>query len=510
MIIRCSECGVQYRIDKKRLSDQNRIFRCSQCGEILRQISPSDDSPKTPTESAAPTNKPRYLLIICPDCGAKYRLSTQRLKEGKSGLRCRNCDRIISLRHEQPARSLKVQVIRTDQPESQSQGSRQPVFQTYSGTKDSKKKKLVILASACTGLLVLIAAGIFFGYPLLLPKNQPQRSIREPSARSIQKPGSAAGQPFVLLEVDLPAFLRELKQRLPYAASDPRWRFVSVLGELSAVRRVFFLLYPDPQDRILPVLVLQGNKAADLKKVLLHNDPWQHLLVPAEGNAYRFHPKALGVAATSGFPAKSYRIWIHADWAVCAPQKQSPLWQDGMKQWHAYSVSRFAETVEKPIRLVGLAVRIPENLPTGWTHSLIPETVTRDDPQTRLAIDAAAPFLALLDRSIQQIVSMAGVFRFVGDDARSLQYAQQFRAGINGNDVFNRLQSGSLPGDRTSISAIISKLLHHDRLHTSVELHENRLTVDLQWQSDDDQALLQAVIEAVFGPRQFEETTRTP
>ena len=174
-----------------------------------------------------------------------------------------------------------------------------------------------------------------------------------------------------------------------------------------------------------------------------------------------------------------------------------------MKQWHAYSVFRYAETVEKPIRLVGLAVRIPKNLPKGWTHSLIPETVSRDDPQARRTIDAAAPFLALLDHSIQQIVSMAGAFRFVGDDGRSLQYAQQFRAGIDGSDVFTRLQSGSLPGDRTSISAIIGRLLHHDRLHTSVELHKNRLSVDLQWQSDDDQALLQAVIDAVFGPKQL-------
>ena len=443
------------------------------------------------------------MLIICPDCGAKYRLSTQRLKEGKSGVRCRNCDRIISLRREPPTRSLKVQVIRTDQPKSPSEDSRQPVFQTYSGTTNSKKKKLVMLASACTGLLALISVAIIFGYPLLLPRHQPQRNIAEPSAQSIQSPDRAADQPFVLLEADLPALRRELTQRFTHTASDPRWQFVSVLEKLSAVRRVSVLLYPDTQDRILPVLVLQGSKATDLKNAMLHNDPWQHLFVPAEENAYRFHHKALGIADTGGFPAKSYRIWFHADWAVCAPQKQSPLWQDGMKQWHAYSVFRYAETVEKPIRLVGLAVRIPKNLPKGWTHSLIPETVSRDDPQARRTIDAAAPFLALLDHSIQQIVSMAGAFRFVGDDGRSLQYAQQFRAGIDGSDVFTRLQSGSLPGDRTSISAIIGRLLHHDRLHTSVELHKNRLSVDLQWQSDDDQALLQAVIDAVFGPKQL-------
>ena len=165
---------------------------------------------------------------------------------------------------------------------------------------------------------------------------------------------------------------------------------------------------------------------------------------------------------------------------------------------------------DRPIRLIGLAVRIPENLPKGWTHSLIPESVGRGDPEARQTIDAAVPFLALLDRSIQQIVSMAGVFRFVGDGGRSLQYAQQFRAGNDGNDVFTRLQSGSPFGDRTSISAIISKLLHHDRLNTSVELHESRLTVDLEWQSDDDQALLQAVVEAVFGSNRFEGTNRPP
>ena len=425
-------------------------------------------------------------------------------------MRCRSCDRIISLRREQPTRSFKVQVIRTDQPEGQPADSHQPVFQTYSGTEGSKKKKVVILASACVGLLVLIAAGIFFGYPQLLSKQQSQHRILGPPAHSTQAPDSAAVQPFILLEADLSALRRELKQRFSHASSDPRWGFATFLGELSTVRRIHLFIYPDPQDRILPVLVLQGNKAADLKRTLLQNDPWQHLLVPAEGNSYRFNPKALETAAAGGFPASSYRIWIHADWAVCAPQKQSKLWQAGMKQWHAYSVARFAETVEKPIRLIGLAVQIPENLPRGWTHLLIPESVRRGDPEARQTIDAAAPFLALMDRSIQQIVSMAGAFRFVGDGGRSLQYAQQFRAGNDGNDVFTRLQSGNPLGDRTSISTIISKLLHHDRLHTSVELHESRLTVDLEWQSDDDQALLQAVVEAVFGSNRFEGTDRPP
>lgn len=448
------------------------------------------------------------MLISCPDCGTKYRFSAQRLKEGKSRLRCRKCGRIISLRRKQPSRSLKVQVIRTDQRESEASETRQPVFQTYSGKPDTRKRRVFLLASAATGMLVLIATGIFFGYPLLFHKGPPGHSARETPFRAAKSTEGVGKEPFILLEADLPALRRELQKRLPFIIDDPNWRFASAVLAVSEIQRMKLLLYPDPENQMLPVLILQGNESADLKKPLLHSDPWERILLPAEGNAYRFNPMVLETAAKSGFPAKSYRIWFHPGWAVCAPLKQSQLWEGGTERWHSLAVARFAEALEKPIQLAGLSVRIPQNLPRGWTNSLIPDSLRRSDRDSRQAIAAAADFLALLDRSMQQIDSMAGVFRFLGDKGRQLQYAQQFREGFDAIPVFNRLQSGENQNDHESIVATFGELLHHDRLNTTIELHESRLTVGLQWQAEDDQALMQAVIEAVFSPKHAQKPTR--
>ena len=448
-------------------------------------------------------------MVSCPDCGAKYRLSTQRLKEGKTGLRCRHCDRIISLRRTQPSRSLKVKVIRTDQPESILSQPRQPVFHTYSGIPKSRNKKIVFLASAAAGLLALVVTAIFFGYPLLFPNISLERIFREPPARTGLTPADGDEQPFAYIDTDLPALQKELAARLPFIMDDPRWRFAAAVLKAAEFQRAKIFLYPDSGSQMLPVLVLQANKAADPPSTLLRRIPVKGILLPAEGNAYRFGPKALEIADGSGFPAASYRIWFHTDWMVCAPKKQSRLWADGNAGWHNYSVARFPESFEQPIRLAGITVRIPEDLPRGWTRSLIPDSTQNSDPVGLQLIDAATDFLVLLDSSMQQIDSMAGVFQFTGETGRSLQYIQRFRQGIDGNPVFTRLQSDNNHQDRTTIGAIFSKLLHHDRLNTSVQFRESQLNIRLEWQAEDDQAMRQAAFDAVFGPNRFEMPHQT-
>jgi predicted Zn finger-like uncharacterized protein len=494
MIIRCSECGVQYRIDEGRLFDQARIFRCSQCGEILRKAPSSEKSPSTPKSAT------QSLLIRCPDCGTKYRLSAERLTDKTSGLRCRNCGRVISLHRQSPSRSLKVKVIRTDQPENKPTAARQPVFQTYSARSNSRKRKLVLLASASAGLIALVFTGIFFGYPLLFQRRPPGGNIRETSVRQAPAPADLEKQPFFVLEADLPALRRELQSRDSVITNDPKWRFASAVLDSAGLLRAKLFLFPDPESQLLPVLVLQGANIADLKEGFFRSKPLAGILLPAEGAAYRFSPDAVTSASANGFSAESYRVWFHPGWVVCAPLNQSQLWKDGQKRWQSFAVARFSETLEKPIQLVGLSIRFPQDLPSGWTRWLIPDPINRNDPVARQRIETAANFLVLLESSIQQIDSMAGVFRFAGERGRSLQYAQQFRRGIDGNQVFTRLQSGKYQQGRASIGAICSGLLHHDRMKTMVELRDNRLTVHLQWLAEDDQALLESVIEAVFGP----------
>ncbi len=415
-------------------------------------------------------------------------------------MRCRNCDRVISLRRRLPSRSLKVQVIRTDQPESEPPETHQPVFRAYPATSNSRKRKAVRLAAAALVLLALIITGSFFGYPLLFPQRPPDGSTRETSTRPAPAPAGVERQPVVLLETDLAALRQELQSRLTFITDDPRWRFATAVLDSAGPLRAKLFLYPDPKSQMLPVLVLQGNRADDLQAAFLRGEALARILLPAEGKTYRFSPGAVQIASRSEFPAERYRVWFHPGWAVCAPQAQSPLWEDGKERWRTFPVARFSETLDRPIRLAGLTVRIPQDLPRGWTRSLIPESVRRSDPEARQTIDAAAEFLALLDRSMGEIESLSAVFQFAGDNGRSLQYAQEFRQGIDGNQVFTRLQSGNNHRDRRSITAIFGKLLHHDQLNTTVELRDHRLTVSLEWQAEDDQVLLQAVMEAVFGP----------
>ena len=414
-------------------------------------------------------------------------------------MRCRKCSRVISLRHDQPSRSLKISVIRTDRPENSASDTLQPVFQTYTETANSGRRNVVLVTSAAALLFAVIAAAILFGYPLLTREPSPNRSTAENPVRSAPDTAKSEDQPLILLEADLPALRRELQKRLPKFTKDPRWRIASTVLNGASLQRAKLFLYPDPKNRILPVLILQGEKAVDLKRTLLHSQPWKRILIPAEGSAYRLAPDVVATASKGGFPAESYRIWFHSGWTVCAPLPQKQLWEAGKEHWNSFSVVRASETLEKPIQLTGLAARIPANLSHGWTRSLIPDSVRRNDPEAEQLFDAAAGFLALLDRSIQQIDSMAGVFQFVGKDGRLLQYAQLFREGVDSNRIFSRLQTEKTTLDRTSIAAIFSNLLQHDRLNTTVELYGRHLTVSVDWQADDDQILLKAVIEAVFG-----------
>ena len=494
MIIRCSECGVQYRVDAGRLSDQTQVFRCSHCGKFLRPP-PSPEKPPTTT-----ANDPAYISIRCPGCETAYRVNPQRLSGKKSGLRCRNCDQVIPLPPRQPNRSPKVAVIRTDLSQGTSPAADQPVFETYVAEPNIRKKRRFLLAGTAAVLLALIVTGAIFGKSYWQQIRSVVGGIETPRSQPAPTNTDNGHQPLIVLETDLPMLHRELQTRLPLLTDDPRWRFTAAVIKTARLRQAKLFLYADAKHQILPVVVLQGGEAEDLKAAMLRMGQLDYFLLPAEGKAYRFNREILQIASRSGFPADAYRVWFHPGWLVCAPVSQSQLWKEGKQHWRSFSVVQFAETLGKPIRLASLAVRVPQDLPQGWTRSLIPDSLPQSDPASVQALDAAAGFLSLLERSLRQIDSMAGLFRFDGKNGRQLQYAQQFRSGVDSTPIFIRLQSENNHHDRTSVSAIFSKLLHHDRLNSSVELSENQLTVIARWQAEDDQALLQALIETIFGP----------
>ena len=395
-------------------------------------------------------------------------------------------------------------MIRTDQPENRSPEARQPVFQTHGEEAKFRKRNWYLLGSAAAGLVAMVLAGLFLGYTHLRHQRLPVHRNSEIRANKSSSPFDAIQQPFALLETKLHVLQRELQKNLPLIMEEPLWRSIADMLEIADFQQAKLFLFSNPEHQLLPTLVLLEGNTARLKAEIASGGSLKSILQPGEDATYRLGSATLKMAYKIGFPAESYRVWFHDDWIVCAPMSQSHLWMDGQKQWLAYSVVRFATSVHEPDPLAVLSVRVPEDLPPDWSRALIPESLKADTAQSDEINPQASDFLAVLDRSLRQVESLAGAFRFVENAERRLQYAQQFREGFDGDLVFNRLQAGVKPNDRSSMGAIVSKLLHNDRLDTTVELLDDRLTVGLRWQAEDDPILMRAATEAVFGPTAIE------
>jgi predicted Zn finger-like uncharacterized protein len=317
--------------------------------------------------------------------------------------------------------------------------------------------------------------------------------------QSISRPMDVAN-PFVNVNVNIPALLQAVEKRLPEEEKDLKYNItISILNALN-LERVRLFLYLDPEHYLLPVVLLQGRDERSLQKFLSEGELFKPFLEYEENGCYRLKKEAMPDVDKSKFPIDLYRICLLDKGVVLAPDPFTVLFEKGGSILLDSQVARFAKAIEAPQILVTLTIRIPENIQTGWEKQIINHPSLEDNPEALMIAGLVANILLELSEPLKQLDFMALGFRFSGEKGRELSYAQQFRKGMNGTRVYERLKGGKWKdGDIHGMVMRMVELLKDERFNNEIGFENNQLTLHLNWSEKDDQGILEVLSEATIG-----------
>jgi hypothetical protein len=156
--------------------------------------------------------------------------------------------------------------------------------------------------------------------------------------------------------------------------------------------------------------------------------------------------------------------------------------------------------IAQPRDLAVLSIRIPENLDADWPKKIQGNPAVQQNPQTAMMIAIGSGMLRQSSESLKDVDSLAIGFRLDEANGRMLRYAQQFRKGVDGKQIYRLLRDGNpdnMDTDGTVLKLI--ELFNDPRYKHTLTHKNNRLMIGLNWAQSQDEAVLSALSEATIG-----------
>jgi predicted Zn finger-like uncharacterized protein len=494
----CLYCGQLHTLRRDKIPPGTATIKCKGCGRPvalkLEEASESDlvhplkkgaskpDTATAPTKTAGhPARPPDVLTLACTSCNKRYKIPLQKIPPTAKTLKCKACGHRIKL----PA------------PEASTIKQRPtPVILPLSQAPPRKKLRLYAMAA---GLLLLVVVGTYAGFKIFKDRGANQLTAGtqgQPAASSV----ILDQEPFVALNLNLPLILKNINKRVAKPKKNLKFRTTMALVKSLKLKRLVIFLYAGPENQLLPVILARGGNARHLERVFTRHEAFTKYFEHQSSGIYRFKPEALGEATTASFPDEPYQMTLLEKGAIFAPVSVSGAIAADKSLLLNTDIAGFAKSIANPKDLARVAVRVPEDLPKGWEKEIQNNQALTDYPQMAMIAGAAGGITAQLTDSLKSVETLALGFRFTGQDGRALSYAQTFRPGVDGNAVYQQLNSGDL--DDVAVDGVIRTLLElfQDRRYQhKLEFADNRLALEFNWLKNDDSAFLAALPKATIG-----------
>ena len=492
MIVSCPACKKNYRMDAKKYKGRSTAVRCTGCGQVFR-VSPAAGA-KSPPD-------PAFLLLTCPECGKQYKIKRQRIKPGKSAAQCNVCGHQIPINL--PSAKLPAPDPQTAHKPEESLKPRNPAIPASPDSRKipspRRKNRLLYVAAAVVLCLALIT-GTFYGYNFFLRKESGLPIPGQPRMEKAALAPAVGPAPVFYVDLNLPLIRKAMEERIPADEKDMKFHTGMGFYDSLGLGRAQILLFPEPEYQVLPVLILHSRESQNLEQSLMRSGIINNILEPDGAGRYKIKAESVQAAQANGFPTDLYRVWVHEKRALYGPTSLAHLWSDGNQAVFNHELIRFAATVKKPGNLIELSAQIPEKIPDGWEQNILPDSTLLSNPQIAMLAGMSGSFLAALNESLENIRYLAVGFKFDGERGRLLSYSQQFRDHINGTGIYEQLQKGNRENPESEGMAMkIAELIDDERLDSHLDFQDNRLTIDLNWQQEDDQGVFQALTQATLG-----------
>jgi predicted Zn finger-like uncharacterized protein len=503
----CPYCGQMHALRQDKIPPATTTIKCKSCNRpvplklekapglihsLKKEASqPSEDKPAI-TPSARPTRQPDILTLTCAKCNKNYKINPEKIPPKAKAMKCKACGFRIPI----PAAK--------DSPLAGT-----PAALDMPPPVKGPRKKIGLYAVAA-GLVLVLIAGTLAGLKIFKDRTQ----IEFPAVSDEQKALSSAileKGPFVALNLNVPLVLDNINQRVDKDQKTLKFRTMLSLVKSLKIKRLEIYLYADRQNRMLPVILAQGSNAKHLDKIFTRQEPFKQYFERQSSGRYRFKKEALAEEDKFNFPGEPYQMTVLQKSAVFAPLSFASAITANKDLLLKTDLAQFANSIAAQGDLAEVAVRVPEDIQKGWEKKIQDNPALKNNPQVAMMAGMGAGILSQLTDSLKPVEVLALGFRFDGKNGRALSYAQRFRPQIDGQAVYQKLNSGDLKDVEVDgvIRALI-ELFQDRRYKHKLQFANNRLALDLSWLKKDDQVFLAALAKATMGQLFAQSMELTP
>jgi DNA-directed RNA polymerase subunit RPC12/RpoP len=524
MQITCLYCSKKYSINPKSIPAGVTSTKCKACGHTISLKPKTLEPPKPEAAKPAPQDTGKRE-ITCVYCSKKYSINADKIPPGVTSTKCKACGHTISLKAA-PAVDLafktkvdkkvsrlqqqpKVPTDKQDIPEAP------PIVDMGRPVNPFWKKPWALAAAA--GILIVVLAGYFvgthwsqitgsrFGLDKVIGK-KPAVHKKEPAAGKM-----APAEPLLAARLNVPLLLEAVDQNMPEEKKDLKYKMTTGIFKSIGLGKVQLYLYPHPEHTFLPLILAESEDGESLEKHLKSQENYVQFLKRQSDGSYRFNKKALPEDKQNNFPIDLYRIQFIDNIAVCAPEDLTQVLKEGADLVRRTRVARMMASIAKPQDLAVLSVIVPENFSNDWQKKIQSNPALKQNPQAAMIAAMGGGVLARLSEPLKGTESLAFGFRLDDTNGRVLSYAQQFRKGVDGKKIAEQLKSGNQDDLKVDgIALKLIELLNDPRYQHQIGHKNNRLTLELNWEEQHDQALLASLSEATIGQLFAQSMDLTP
>ena len=484
--VTCHYCSRKYCIDLNKIPEKVAAIKCKACGHAI-SLKPYRTTKSKPVEA---TNK-----IVCLYCSKSYTIDRSRIPQDIKTTTCKSCGHAISLI---PKPSTNLPPEKTPNTKGTQINDAKIAKLSPPGKPSAPLQRKSWLLAAVLVLLV-VGIGIIYTGPQFT-NFLPERfeNDKDPK-KAVQLQPVNLPKPFLNLNVNVPLTLAALDRRIPAEKKDSNYaKAVSVINSLDA-DRIQIYLFPDPEHTVLPVAVLHSSKPNHIETKIKKAITIHTKLERVPDGTYRLDNKAIPAEINNDIPIDLYRIVFWKKGAVIAPKSFLPALANP-EILQQTLVAQMATAIGTPQSLGSLAIRIPENFKDGWEKNIQDLPGLKDNPQLAMPAAMGMGILSGLTEPFEKIEAFALGIQLKEDGPRTLNYAQLFRNGVNGAEIYQGLNSkdqNDLVADGIVLNLI--KLFQNPQYQQTVEFKENQLALKFTWSAADDEAFISELSQATIG-----------
>jgi predicted Zn finger-like uncharacterized protein len=520
--ITCLYCSKTYSINPKAIPVGVTSTKCKACGHTI-SLEPKIIEPPKPEAVKPAQTDTGTRVITCVYCSKKYNINAAKIPPEVTTTKCQACGHTISLKTD-PVVSPALQTEfekKTGQLQQQSTfpTGKEGVLETPPvvdpGRPVNPIWKQPWALAAAAGIIIVVLASYFvgthwnqlsgsrFGLDKITAKKPAVHKSSEDKPEHKKEPAAvsvAPAEPFFAARFNVPRLLEAVDQNLPEEKKDITFKMTTGIFKSIGLGKVQLYLYPHPEHTFLPVILAEGEDGESLEKQLKSQENFIRFLKHQPDGSYLFNKKALPEDKQSNFPIEQYRIQFVDNIAVCAPENFAEVLEEGEDRIHKSRVAQMMTSVANPQDLAVVSVIVPENFSTDWQKKIQNNPALKQNPQAAMIAAMGGGLIARLSESLKGTESLAVGFRLDDTNGRVLSYAQQFRDDVDGQKIVDHLESGNQADFNVDgIALKLIELLNDPRYQHQIAQQNNRINLELNWDEQDDQALLASLSEATIG-----------